>query len=93
MNESHQIHNALVNYDEKVAKERAIDFILLDSTGFDSIHDITIQFIAEPHIFSDFWKAQWTLFIIVYYISVLNSLNELYKRAKKSRKKKKKGCW
>lgn len=53
-----------------------------------------MHFIAEPHIVSEFWIGQWSVFAIIYWYSVLASSYALYKKLMQGKSEKKpEGCW
>jgi hypothetical protein len=54
MKEIHRYHNILVNMDKRVAKERAIDYIYVNSTRYTSELKSELHLVAEPLIYTEF---------------------------------------
>lgn len=47
--------NTLVNFDRVTAKERGIDYIVIDTSKYDGKDPVTLEFASEQWIYSDFW--------------------------------------
>jgi len=47
--------NTLVNFNKVTAKERGIDLIVIDTSKYSGKEPVTLEFISEQWIYSDFW--------------------------------------
>jgi len=48
--------NTLVNHNRVTAKERGIDYIIIDTSKYTGKEPVTLEFISEQWIYSDFWQ-------------------------------------
>jgi hypothetical protein len=66
-----ETRNTLVNLKRVTAKERGIDYIVIDTSKYTGTKPITLEFISEQWVYSDFWQiflqiylgASWLVFI------------------------------
>jgi len=50
-----QTRNTLVNFNRVTAKDRGINYIVIDTTKYEEDDSVTLEFISEQWIYSDFW--------------------------------------